>query len=175
MKKNFFVAALMSCMILSTSVFSYANPLLTKDNKITVESVVEIEESFKSDGGFVNKPKDFEVTTTKDAIVVSGVGKENDIIKITLYKRSGDSYVPMGEAVELKIGQLGVFTKEISLKETNKKTPSASVVSKETFVVLELKRGDNSTWDYRLVRFADDNDVKKSLQNVRSNALVINK
>lgn len=174
MKKKFFVT-LVLCMILSSSVFAYANPLLNKENKIPAGAVVELEEGFKADSGFVNKPKDFEVTTTKETVVISGTGKENDIVKISLFKRSGDAYVPMNEVIELKIGQLGVFTKEVSIKETNKKTPSASVISKDTLVVLELKRGDSSVWDYRLVSFADDNQVKQSLQNVRSNALVINK
>lgn len=170
--KNFKIGAfLLAFMILSTNI-SFANP---KDDSISVEKAKVIEESYKPEKSFVNKPKDFEINTTKDTVVISGYGKENDKVKITLYKREGDSYVLMGEAIDIKIGALGVFTKEISLKDSKGKGPKEAVVSKDTFIVLELKRGEQSVWDYRVVRFADEKEVKQSLESLKVTTLVPSK
>lgn len=173
--KRKILSALLISFIFATNLIGYANPIKMEDNKISVEAVEDIEEGFKTENGFVNKPKDFEVTTTNDTVVISGTGKENDKVKITLFKREGDSYVLMGEQIELKIGQLGLFTKEVSLKESSTKAPRETVISKDTLIVLQLERGKSSIWDYRLIRFADEKEVKKTLDNLKSNALVINK
>lgn len=169
MKKRSVLFVFLIAIIISTTMNGFANPKKEDSKKdeaksISVKDVEDIAETINVEKGFINKPKDFILNTVNDALVVSGKGRENDRVTITLYKRDGDSYVQMGKSVELKIGPLGVFTKELSLKDTSQKSPKEAVVSKDTFIVLELKRGESTTWDYRLVRFSDDKEVKKSLE-----------
>ncbi len=169
MKKRSVLFVLFIAIIISTTMVGFANPRKEEAKKdevksISVKEVEDIAENINVEKGFINKPKDFTLNTVNDAIIVSGTGRENDRVTITLYKRAGDSYVPMGKSVELKIGPLGVFTKELSLKDTSQKSPKEAVVSKDTFIVLELKRGETTAWDYRLVRFSDDKEVRKSLE-----------
>ena len=135
--------------------------------EITAKKVEEVQKSFEIDKSFVNKPKDFLLNTINDTVVISGDGKENDKLTILLYKKDGDDYVQMGDAVELTIGALGVFTKEISLKDQQQNSPKEASVCKETFVVLELKRGTHVAYDYRLIKFADEKEVKETLKAVK--------
>ena len=144
---------------------SFADPA-----EVSAKKVEEVQKSFEIDKSFVNKPKDFALNTINDTVVISGDGKENDKITIVLYKKDGDSYKQMGEAVELTIGPLGVFTKEISLKD-QQNSPKEAAVSKETFVVLELKRGANAAYDYRLIKFSDEKEVKETLKSVKAASL----
>lgn len=167
MKRRGILCIFLCALILSNTMAAFANPKKEEPKTLAVKEVEEIAENIQVEKGFINKPKDFTLNTVNDALVVSGKGKENDKVTITLYKREGDSYVQMGNIIELKIGALGVFTKELSLKDTSQKSPKEAVVSKDTFIVLELKRGDSTTWDYRLVRFSDDKEVKKSLEAAR--------
>lgn len=153
-------------IIMSATMIGFAHPKKEEIKPISVEEVTKIAKEIKVDEGFINKPKDFSISTVNDGLVLSGTGKENDRVKITLYKRDGDDFVAMGEPIEVKIGPLGVFTKELSLKDSSQKSPKEAVVSKETFIVLELKRGDMSIWDYRFVRFSNDKEVKKSLDAI---------
>ncbi len=156
--------------IMSATVIGFANP---KDNKkeiktVPVSEVQKIIEEINVEKGFINKPKDFILNTVNDVFVVSGTARENDKVVITLFTNEGEEYVQMGDSIEVKIGPLGVFTKELSLKETNQKSPKEAVVSKDTFVVLELKRGDFIMKDYRLVKFSDDKEVKRTLESFKT-------
>lgn len=160
------VFTLLSAMILSATAIVFANPK-EESKGIAVERVAEISEEINVEKGIINKPKDFVLNTVNDAFVVSGTGRENDKVTITLYKRVGDEYVQMGESIELKIGPLGVFTKELSLKEIDPKSPKETVVSKDTLLVLQMKRGDLVSMDYRLIKFSDDKEVKKSLDAIK--------
>ncbi len=169
MKRLGLIIVLLFATVLSISALGFADGAA---EQYSVEEVAEIADEIQIDKGFVDKPKDFILTTVSDAFILSGTAKENDKLTITLYKRVGNSFVPMGESVEIKIGPLGIFTKEVSLKDEQTKSPKETTVSKETFVVLELKRGDTVTWDYRLIRFTDDKEVKKSLDTLKSSALV---
>lgn len=166
MKRLSITLIFLFAIIMSATVIGFANPKKEEVKSISVEEVAEISKKIEVDKGFINKPKDFSFSTVNDTLVLSGKGKENDKVTITLYKRDGDSFVQMGDSIELKIGPFGVFTKELSLKDSNEKSPKEAVISKETFVVLELKRGEVSAWDYRMIRFSDDKDVKKSLEAI---------
>lgn len=141
---------------------SFADPA-----EVSAKKVEEVQKSFEIDKSFVNKPKDFVLNTINDTVVISGDGKENDKITIVLYKKDGDRYVQIGETVELTIGPLGVFTKEISLKD-QASSPKEASVSKETFVALELKRGTNASYDYRLIKFSNEKEVKETLKAVKT-------
>ncbi|MDO4711809.1 MAG: hypothetical protein Q4A75_07495 [Peptostreptococcaceae bacterium] len=153
-------------IIMSATVLSFANPKKEEVKPIPVEEVTKIAKEIKVEEGFINKPKDFSISTVNDTLVLSGTGKENDRVKITMYKRDGENFVVMGDSIEIKIGPLGVFTKELSLKDGSQKSPKEAVVSKETLIVLELKRGEVSVWDYRFVRFSNDKEVKRSLDAI---------
>ncbi len=170
MKRLSIAFIMMFAIVLSATVVGFANPK-EEVKPISVERVIEISEEINVEKGIINKPKDFILSTVNDAFVVSGTGKENDKVTITLYKRVGDEYVLMGESMELKIGPLGVFTKELSLKENDPKSPKESVISKDTLLVLQMKRGDVVAWDYRLIKFSDDKEVKKSLDAIKLSPL----
>ena len=96
------------------------------------------------------------------------MGKEGDKITVSLYTRSGDEYVPMKDSIDFEIGPIGVFTQEISLKYQTSKFPVESRISKDTLVVLTLKRGDSVLRDYRVIKASDKNDLQESLSTLRS-------
>lgn len=164
MKKGFLILCMMIALTLS-SAFAFADT-------VPVKNVEEAQKSFDTDKSFVNKPKDFVLSTLSDTVVVSGVVKENDKLTITLMKRVKDEYVPYGEPIELTIGALGAFTKELSLKDTKSDAPKEVEVVKETLVVLELKRGKNTATDYRLIKFSDEKEVKETLKAVTAPRIV---
>ena len=163
-RKSLIIPALLMAMMISTTLTGFAD---NGDKAIETKKVEEIQKSFDQDTSFVNKPKDFLLNTTNDTVIISGDGKANDKITISLYKRVADEYVLMGDKIELNLGALGVFTKEISLKDLEATAPKESSVSKETLVVLELRRNGNSAYDYRLIKFSDDKDVKESLRAIK--------
>ncbi len=104
MKRLSIAFIMMFAIVLSATVVGFANPK-EEVKPISVERVIEISEEINVEKGIINKPKDFILSTVNDAFVVSGTGKENDKVTITLYKRVGDEYVLMGESVELKSGR----------------------------------------------------------------------
>lgn len=166
MKKGFLILTIIAIMMISATLTGFADNH-GGDKTISNKKVEEIQETINMDRSFVNKPKDFLLSTTSDTVVISGDGKENDKIIIKLYKKAGDEFVQMGDQISLNIGALGVFTKEISLKDIESSAPKEAAVSKETLVVLELRRGEKSAYDYRLIKFSDNNEVKATLKTLK--------
>ncbi len=164
MKKLSIMLMLVMVMTLSATLTGFADN--GGGNKtVSAKRVDEIQKNIDVNKGFVNKPKDFLLATVNDTVVISGDGKKGDKVIITLYKKSGDDYVQMGETVELTIGDLSVFSRAISLKDDSK-APKEASISRETLVVLELSRSGNSAYDYRLIKFSDDKEVKETLSRI---------
>lgn len=136
-------------------------------NSVSVETVQKLSESFSSENGVINKPKDFVLATIDDNVIISGVGKEGDKVSVYLYTRTGEEYVLLGDSLDFAIGPIGVFTKEISLKYQTSDLPKESKLSKDTLIVLQLKRGEAITKDYRIIKNTDEKDLEKSLSTLR--------
>ncbi len=164
MKKISLMLLIMALVSISATLTGFADP---GDKAISTKKVEDIQKNINMDKSFVNKPKDFLLSTVNDTVVVSGEGKEGDRVLITLYKKSGGEFVYMSDKIELSLGALGVFTKEISLKDSNPAAPKEALASKETLIVLELIRSGSSTYDYRLIKYSDEKEVKETLKAIR--------
>lgn len=160
MKKLSHLLTLVIIALLATGIgFADAN-----DKSVPTKRVSEVQENFNINKSFVSKPADFLLNTTNDTVVISGEGKANDKISITLFRKSDNEYLQMGDAIEISIGEMGRFSKEVSLKDTQVNSPREAIVSKETFIIFELKRGANTNYDYRLIKYADEREIKESLR-----------
>lgn len=161
MKKISIMMMLVTVMILSATLTGFAE---NGDGSKTISAkrVEEIQKNFDVDKSFVYKPKDFLLATVNDTVIISGNGKKGDKVVITLYKKLADDYTQMGDTIELTIGDLAQINRAISLKDESK-APKEASISKETLVVLELNRNGNSAYDYRLIKFYDDKEVKEKL------------
>ncbi|MGB5824103.1 MAG: hypothetical protein WBH44_08490 [Proteocatella sp.] len=137
-------------------------------NSVSVESVQKLSESFSSENGIINKPKDFVLATIDDNVMISGVGKEGDRVSIYLYTRSDEEYVLMEDSLDFSVGLTGFFAKEISLKYQTSGLPKESKLSKDTLIVLQLKRGEAVNKDYRIIKTTDEKDLEESLSTLRS-------
>lgn len=164
MKKIIRTLVLTMLIFVAFSAMCFASP----GDNISVETVQKLSESFNNDNGIINKPKDFVLATIDDNVIISGVGKENDKVVVSLYTRANEEYVPMGDSVDFAIGPIGVFTKEISLKYQTSDLPKESKLSKDTLIMLELKRGGSITRDYRVIKSTDEKDLQKSLSTLKS-------
>lgn len=168
--KNLLRASILTLLfILAVGGSSFAT-LNTTSNKtaVSTETVSKLQEAFTPETGIINKPKDFTLVTTSDTIIISGSGKEADSVKISLYTLIEDEYIPFGDTIEFKLGPLGVFTKEISLKYKSSDLAVEPKLSKNTLVVLELTRGNQSSKDYRVIKSSDEADLRNSLTALKS-------
>lgn len=164
MKKYIKILMLTVCLFAAFSISAFAAP----SENISVETVQKIADSWDADKSIITKPKDFVTTLNDDdSIAISGVVKENDTIKISLYTRIYDQYVPMGDDINPKVDKLGVFFQSISFKYQTNSAPKESKLSKDTLIVLELKRGDSVIKDYRIVKITDKKDIQESLSTMK--------
>lgn len=164
MKTYIKILVLTVCMFSLLTISAFAAP----SENISEETVQKIAESWDAEKSIITKPKDFVTTLNEDdSIAISGVVKENDTIKISLYTHVGDQYVPIGDVINPKVDKLGVFFQDISFKYQTASTPKESKLSKDTFIVLELKRGDSVIKDYRVVKITDKKDIQESLSTMK--------
>ena len=164
MKKAIRLSLMTMFIFIAFTAMSFAAP----EDSISADTVQTISESFNSDRSVINKPKDFVLATIDDNVIISVMGKEGDRINVALYTRSGDEYVLIKDDIEFLIGPIGVEAQEISLKYQTSKFPVESRISKDTLVVLTLKRGDSVLRDYRVIKASDKNDLQESLSTLRS-------
>lgn len=164
MKNCIKVLVLTVCILAMFSISAFAAP----SENISVETVQKIADSWDAQKSIINNPKEF-VTSLNgdDSIAISGVVKENDTIKISLYTRVDDQYVPMGEDISPKVDKLGVFFQNVSFKYQTTTMPKESKLSKDTFIILELRRGDAVVKDYRVVKITDKKDIQESLSTMK--------
>lgn len=163
---RFTILTMLFVLLVSGSAFATSNT--TQTRTVSVETVKKIQDAFNPDTGIINKPKDFALVTTSDSVIISGSGKEADSIKINLYTLNGNEYQAFGDTIEFKLGPLGVFTREISLKYKASELAVEPRLSKNTLVVLELTRGPFTSKDYRIIRSSDESDLRNSLTSLRS-------
>lgn len=159
MKKVIKLSIMTMFVFIAFTAMSFAAPA----DSISADTVDKLSESFNSERSIINKPKDFVLATIDDNVIVSGMGKEGDKITVSLFTRVSDEYVPMKDSIDFTIGPIGVFTQEISLKYQTSKAPVESKLSKDTLVVLTLRRGDSVLKDYRVIKSSDEKDLQKSL------------
>ena len=164
MKKAIRLSLMTMFILIAFTAMSFAAPA----DSISADTVQKLSESFNSDLSFINKPKDFVLATIDDSVMISGMGRTGDKLIISLYTRSGDEYVPMKDSIESTIDKLGTITETISLKYQTSNFPVESRISKDTLVVLTLKRGDSVLKDYRVIKASDKNDLQESLSTLRS-------
>lgn len=164
MKKLIRLSIMTMFIFIAFTAMSFAAPA----DSISADTVEKLSESFNSDRSVINKPKDFVLATIDDNVIISGMGKEGDKISISLYTRVDDEYVPIKDSIEFSIGPIGVFTQEISLAYKTSRMPVESKISKDTLVVLTLKRGDSFLRDYRVIKASDEKDLQKSLSTLRT-------
>jgi len=164
MKKVIRLSIMTMFIFIAFTAMSFAAPA----DSISADTVAKLSESFNSERSVINKPKDFVLATIDDNVIISGMGKEADKISISLYTRVDDEYVPIKDSIEFSIGPIGVFTQEISLKYKTSRMPVESKISKDTLVVLTLKRGDSVLRDYRVIKASDEKDLQKSLSTLRT-------
>ncbi len=167
MKKIIRTLVLTMLIFVAFSAMCFASP----GDNISVETVQKLSESFNAEKSIINIPnntKDFTFITTDDNVTISGVVKGNDNITISLYTKIDEQYVPMGDSIYPKIGQLGVFSEDISLKYQTSDLPKESKISKNTLIRLELKRGESLIKDYRLIKITDKKDLEESLSTLKS-------
>ncbi|WP_028828726.1 hypothetical protein [Proteocatella sphenisci] len=164
MKKVIRLSIMTMFIFIAFTAMSFAAPA----DSISADTVEKLSESFNSDRSVINKPKDFVLATIDDNVIISGMGKEGDKISISLYTRVDDEYVPIKDSIEVKLGRIGDFMEKISLKYQTSRMPVESKISKDTLVVLTLKRGDSFLRDYRVIKASDEKDLQKSLSTLRT-------
>ncbi|MGL5439596.1 MAG: hypothetical protein ACRDA4_04320 [Filifactoraceae bacterium] len=135
-------------------------------NNVSVKDVTTKIESLQASSPIITKPKDKVYLTTNDSVVISGTGKEKDIVSITVYTKSGSEYTLISDD-SLEIGPLGVFTTELSLKYAGK-TPKSMQISGETYVYLKIVRGTTVIDDARIIKYTSDEKLQDSLSALKT-------
>lgn len=157
--KKFVSVFLLSLMLVSVSV-SYANP--SSNETLSQKEVVQILENIDTENSpIIKKPEELNVSTTSNTIVISGKGREKEKVIIELYYKVKDDYVFDKQPIEVTLGPLGVFSKEVAIKN------SFGSSTKELFVLVKIQRKNEWIVDARKMVYSDISDIKKSLENIR--------
>lgn len=159
MKKAIIVLTILTIVLSNLSV--YAAP---KNNVLASNTVSEFMESIKEDSGpIIKRPEVSVFSTTSNTILVSGSGNAKEKVILELYYKNGKgNYVSEEEPVEITLGALGVFSKEIKIPED---------ASKEFFLSVKLYRNSKWIYDGRIIRFTDKEDLKRALQNINNSVI----
>ncbi len=153
MKKWMLIGMLLLVLCSMTS-FVFAAPKITKMSSHDVNQFLE---TLKEDETPIfTAPETITSSTTAKTILVSGVGKAKDKVIIEVYQKSDhNTYVCNTEPIEITVGALGVFSKELDVSP-----------SKNVFVIAKITRKSEVIKDGRIINIVDKNDLKKALQNI---------
>lgn len=138
----------------------YAAP--KEETKLTQKEVLRILDRLeKNENPIIRKPEDVSVSTTSNTVVLSGKGKEKEKVSIELYYKTNEEYVFDGQSVDVVLGPLGVFSKELAIGD------SFGSTNKEVFILVKIKRKSDLILDARKIIYSDIEEIKKSLENIR--------
>lgn len=163
MKKFMSTLLLTMITVMLFTVPSFAN------TSISEKDVTTKIESLQISSPIITKPKEKTYLTTNDTVVISGIGKEKDVVSIVVYTKSGSEYTLIDEN-SLEIGPLGVFTTELSLKYVGQ-TPKDVQISEETYVYLRIVRGSTVIDDARIIKYTSDEKLQNSLNALKTTGL----
>lgn len=149
---------LMTVLSLTTGI--YATP--KEEIKLTQKEVSKILDGLDKNGSpIIKKPEDLNFSTISNTIVISGKGKEKEKVSIELYYKTNDDYIFDKQPIDVTLGPLGVFSKELSIRE------SFGSTNKEVFILVKIQRKSELVVDARRVIYSDIEEIKKSLENIR--------
>lgn len=149
---------LMTVLSLTTGI--YATP--KEEIKLTQKEVSKILDGLDKNGSpIIKKPEDLNFSTISNTIVISGKGKEKEKVSIELYYKTNDDYIFDKQPIDVTLGSLGVFSKELSIRE------SFGSTNKEVFILVKIQRKSELVIDARRVIYSDIEEIKKSLENIR--------
>lgn len=153
MKKWVLIGMLLFVLCSMTS-FVFAAPKITKMSSNDVNQFLE---TLKEDETPIfTAPETIISSTTAKTILISGVGKAKDKVIIEVYQKSDrNTYVCNTEPIEITVGALGVFSKELDVSP-----------SKNVFVIAKITRKSEVIKDGRIINIVDKNYLKKALQNI---------
>lgn len=152
--KKWVLVGMLLLTICSTTTFVSAAPKVTK---MTLHDVNQFVETLnEEETPIFTAPETITSSTTSKTIVVSGVGKAKDKVIIELYQKvDRNTYVCTTEPIEITVGALGVFSKELDVSS-----------SKNVFVLAKIYRKSEWIKDGRIINVVDKDDLKKALQSI---------
>lgn len=152
--KKWVLVGMLLLTICSITTFVSAAPKVTK---MTVHDINQFVETLdEEETPIFTAPETITSSTTSKTVVVSGVGKAKDKVIIELYQKADrNTYVCTTEPIEITVGALGVFSKELDVSH-----------SKNVFVLAKIYRKSEWVKDGRFINVVDKEDLKKALQNI---------
>lgn len=152
--KKWVLVGMFVLTICSMTSFVSAAPKVTK---MTVQEVNQLVDTLEEENTpILTTPETITSSTTSKTVVVSGIGKAKEKVILELYQKSDrNTYTCNTEPIEITIGALGVFSKELDIS-----------TSKNVFVLAKMYRKSDCIKDGRFINLVNKEDLKKALQNI---------